>query len=202
MKPFPNHLLGALFLVVACAPAERGQDGEARASDPAGAGTSTLWTVSEDAIGPFRGDTPFDASTIASLAPGYEIDTATRSSEGLDYTVFLLRTANGSAPVAEVAEAFPPGTIGEVTLHAAGLVDNPRIDIGGRFADSGFSADDCLPGMEALSGLVVCTDPANPQLGYWFDPSPYAGPDGELPPAAVLEDATVTFLRWWKPVPG
>lgn len=192
MKTIRNHLFPLSILLAGCSP-QVGEPAPPPQTDAA------AWTVTETAIGPFNAGTEFDSASVAALVPEYSIETGTRSREGEDYPTLLLFREGGSSPSVELVDGNPSGTISEVIIYEAGRVADPRADIGTRFAESGFTPDDCWPGMEAWSGLVVCYAPDQPQFGYWFNPAPYAGPDGELPPVEILEDARVTMLRWWQP---
>ena len=67
--------------------------------------------------------------------------------------------------------------------------------MGAAFASIDPAPKDCVAGMEAMSGMVLCRDASIAHIGLNFA-GEWAGPDGELPPAEVLSTFTVTELTW------
>ena len=183
------HLLGLSFILTACSPG----------NEPAADTTEThtaFWEISDTAIGPVHGGLPLTVEAAEEALPGYSTRLEQRSIEGEVYDVIVLSETSAEPPIVELSADWQSSGIGDVKIYQAGRVAGLRADIGETFSNSGFSAIDCYPGMEEMSGRVVCTDESHSNFDYWFDPSPYDGPDGELPPATVLNDARVFMLRW------
>ena len=116
-------------------------------------------------------------------------------SEGMVWTEY--------AVVADGGTLLTIGPDGMGTRVGSVRTSNPAVDleggvsIGDRFGDvfSGTASPNCVAGMEEMSGLVNCNPPGAVQFFLVFEGS-WNGPDGEVPPADVLQDWRVREAFW------
>lgn len=189
MRLSTMHVLALSVILIACSP---GSEPGADMPDP----TTALWEISESTLGPFHGGLPLTVDALEAALPDYSGRLEQRSVEGEVYDVVVLSHEVGGAPVFEVSAGWQSQSLADVKIYEAGHIANLHADIGGSFSASGFEPADCIPGMEEMSGRVSCMDERYPDLIYWFDPSPYDGPDGEIPPISVLNDASLFMMHW------
>ena len=207
MKISVRHLLILAVVLAGCSPQAEQASGtqsddnagvqDVAVTDEAETPAEELWTADVAHVGPLGTDTHFDADEIAALLPEYEIRSGTRSREGEEFATLILTRPGAQNPAVEIVSGSDGGVIEEVVVYEAGRFADLRADIGDTFVSSGLTRADCWPGVEDRSGMVVCYAQNNPYLGYWFENADYTGPDGELPPADVLDAATIALLRWW-----
>lgn len=165
-------------------------------AEPAGA---QGWEITSAGFGPFDPSTPYSGDAIAAALPGYQLAESELESEGMPYPVTMAAREGAENPLIVVAAIPGSDAIFAVAVREEGLVSNALGEIGETYAEAGFSGVSCWPGAEERSGDVVCFDPRNPAVGYWLDPAGYAGPDGELPPPDVLDQAVIYEIRWTPP---
>jgi len=190
MRLSTMHALGLSFILIACSPgSEPGADMPDAQSAP--------WEISRNALlGPFHADLPLTVDALEAALPDFSARLEQRSVEGEAYDVVVLSHEVGGAPVFEVSASWQSQSLADVKIYEAGHIAGLRADIGDSFSASGFEPADCFSGMEEMSGRVSCMDERYPGLIYWFDPSPYDGPDGEIPPISVLNDANLFMMHW------
>jgi hypothetical protein len=56
----------------------------------------------------------------------------------------------------------------------------------------------CEPGVEELSGAVLCPAPIAANVVYLFSET-WDGPDGELPPRSLVRNWTLSQISWSPP---
>jgi len=166
-------------------------------SNETSAGESARWSANPDRLGPIRANTAFDQQALAAALPEFQVSATTAMAEGEAYPIMEARRAD--AENAELVFDGDDGRLLAVTIRVPGLV-GASADIGQTGADAGFSHNDCFPGVEERSGDIVCQDPRPTGLTYWIEID-HAGPDGELPPAAVIDAGRIYEIQW-VPVPG
>lgn len=207
MKRFYLHLVTpiAALVLAACSEPELNDAGEEENSGDTAVSVDTedtasaTWTIAARAFGPFDPSTPYTPDALAAALPGYTLVESQLESEGAPYPVTMAVPEGGSEPVIVVAGIPDTDVIFAVAVREPGKVDNPAGQIGQTFSEAGFESLTCWPGAEERSGDVVCLDARNSAVGYWLDPQGYEGPDGELPPAEILADATIYEIRWTPP---
>ncbi len=146
-------------------------------------------------VGPISSKTKFDESEIQKLFPKLKIKRSVSSSEGEEFPVLqgyendkLLFTIYPSAGSKNI---FSVVTSNDDVKNALG----PKI--GSVFADVYKSPNlaKCDPGMEEMSGEVICSAPESSSVKYIFKGS-WNGPDGEIPPANILRTWRITQIAW------
>lgn len=155
------------------------------------------FAVSDSGLGPISGKTPFDADAIQKLLPAYEVNEAVRYTEGEPYPVVevslndkLLATVNPSSDRTSIFSV-------QVISNSAGL--HFKWPIGTKFlevyGEGGDPDPACMALGEEMSGKVSCAAPDFENirlvLGGKFD-----GPDGIVPPKAVLRHFRVEQIVW------
>lgn len=152
-------------------------------------------TISASGVGPLTAETPFSQEAIGEALPGYDVEADSRSAEGV--TVRAMRVAREGRTVMTV---FGSGDTVERIHVIDPAIATRHETIGSTLSDNldGRGMPGCAPGMEEASGKVLCPalDAPNVRLIYAGD---WAGPDGELPPPAVLEDWTLESILWVAP---
>ena len=112
---------------------------------------------------------------------------------GLQRTVIAHR---GSAPVLTVVDGGA-GRISHIEIvdPQVGNWLGPRIGDPYHALHRNLQLGACEPGMEHLSGQVLCKAAETPRVTYAFS-GQWNGPDGKLPPATVLENWTMSKMVW------
>ncbi len=158
-----------------------------------GAEESTL-QLTENGLGDLNSGTNFSVESIAQALPDFIVTAENTYSEGEAYPAIFVR--DGDVLVAQVFPRF------EMTSHVGAIVvTDPRVSfkgrasIGERFADLDVKPTECVAGLEERSGLALCQDGEFPHVGLIFGGN-WAGPDGELPPADILDGFTVKEISW------
>ena len=147
-------------------------------------------------LGVLSGQTSFDQQAIGSAFPEYQINQATYYAEGLPAPVFEIRDRSGVLLAAVLGDVFVK-TI---------LITDPRIVVAGKAEITigspytRYDADAkafglCVPGMEEISGAVVCTDGAQANIRFLFKGA-WGGPDGILPPTDILAHYRLSMIHW------
>ena len=148
------------------------------------------WRISDRGVAGIVADTPFDPDELRKLFPGETVTETTSSSEGEAYPILLI-----GSPKSPRLTVIPT-----VASSISGVIIHAGPPIGTRFSDlhNDDAATDCEPGMEEDSGFVFCRKVDSDQVHYRFS-GDYQGPDGELPPVAVLSDWVVDQVLWKAP---
>lgn len=143
--------------------------------------------------------TAFDLDALSRLFPDRPMEAGGWMTEGFEYPAIRLGARGGARvdpPAITVIGDEIGGRLGvsRVLLHAG-------LPIGRRFHDllPDEASGTCEPGMEEESGTVFCPDPSAPNIRLRFAGA-WDGPDGLLPPLAVLRNWTVDLLVW-QPAP-
>lgn len=152
--------------------------------------------VSASGVGSLTAETPFSREAVASALKGYDVETDSQSTEGM--AVPALRVSRGGRTVMTV---FGSGDNKVERIHVIDPAITTRNDTIGRTLSDNLKNREmpgCAPGIEEASGKVLCQafDAPNVRLIY---AGAWDGPDGELPPPAVLKKWTLDSILWVAP---
>ena len=132
---------------------------------------------------------------LSSALPCFYIEQKTGASEGVSYPYFSA-SRDGRIQLSIIPKADGEG-LHEVVISGGRVHNTLGHPIGSLFKDVFVSGDttSCRPGMEELSGFVLCRAPSAQNIVYMFAGS-WEGPDGEMPPGHVLGMWPLIRISW------
>lgn len=142
-----------------------------------------------------RSDSPINKNWLQKEFTGFSISQDQLWSEGDPYPVFVLHDKD------EHLLTLTPDadTLFSMTIFSDRVVLPGKALAGKSRYKSIYqqSAPHCYPGEEELSGSVLCKAPDSQQIVLVFQPeTPWAGPDGELPPEQVFSNWILDHAIW------
>lgn len=201
-----RHTLLALPLVLlaACGPAKKD---ETAATPTAPAGDKPPVTVAiapysggplkvtKDGVGPINGSTAFDLATFKALFPKAKVDQAfLHFGQGPAQPIINIEQDN--VPLAEIGKT-DEGEIAYVRVNA-GDARGPRDEqLLAKWADLGFTADQCRAGEGREVNAVICVRPEAATVSYVFGVPGWT--KGGVPPEATLKAKAQLNEFVWRP---
>jgi hypothetical protein len=201
-----RHTLLALpfVLLAACGPARKD---EAAAPQTAQSGDKTPvriaiapyaggpLKVTKDGVGPINGSTAFDLPTLKVLFPKAKVDSAfLHFGEGPAQPIINVEQDN--VPLAEIGKT-DEGEIAYVRV-AAGDARGPKDEqLLAKWADLGFTVDQCRAGEGREINQTICVRPEAPSVSYVFGVPGYTGK--AVPPEAALKAKGQLNELVWRP---
>ncbi|NET36727.1 MAG: DUF1131 domain-containing protein [Cyanothece sp. SIO1E1] len=156
--------------------------------------------LSETGLGTLNRDSNFDTATLQQALPGYMLEKGTQTAEGEPFEVF--RVYQQDQLILEVHADLSGSKIDSIVLLSDTIPGPNDTRVGISFVETvGHEQFDCLPGVEELSGKVVCYLGEDTLVQYVYEPM-WAGPDGVLPPPEVLTTAKLNRMFWISELPG
>lgn len=194
-----------LVLLAACGPAKK--DEAAKAPEVATKGPVTvavapyaggILKVTKDGVGPINGSTAFDLATIKVLFPKAKVDNAfLHFGEGPAQPIINVEQDN--VPLAEIGKT-DEGEIAYVRVNA-GDVRGPKDEqLLAKWADLGFTVDQCRAGEGREINAVVCVRSEAPTVSYVFGIPGWT--KGGVPPEATLKAKGQLNELIWRPAEG
>lgn len=157
----------------------------------------TALALTPNGLGALGGGTAYSVEAIATALPSLTVASEEYMAEGDSYPMIVAR--DGEAKVLEIYPRYNmPEMVGAFVILTDSIVFEGRAKVGDIFnhlPKQGSEPTDCVAGMEENSGKVLCHDGEFPHVGYVFS-GDWAGPDGELPPAHVLDTYKMERLTW------
>ncbi len=152
--------------------------------------------ITDDAgIDGYPPGSPFDIELVREALPGFEVIEARDGSEGDEWTVFHVLE---HGEVLLQVDPDPMRTrLGGIRTSSQSVVTDTGHGVGSEFSwiFAEFQPTGCEPGIEEMSGYVVCPAPETESFYYVFQGS-WNGPDGELPPLDELGSWKVKTVMW------
>ena len=151
--------------------------------------------LSDKGVGQITSATPFDIKEIDRLFKGMSVVGDVDYTEGEPYPVIrVLKETEEVLTINAMEEEGPIFSIG--TSHKS-VRNAYGTKVGDQFEDIyGIDYEKlCSPGMEELSGMVLCREKGSARLVNIFN-GDWDGPDGQLPPYEVLKTWKVIELYW------
>lgn len=154
--------------------------------------------LKEEGIATMNQYTPFDQQAIQKLFPNLTVKKAINSSEGERFKVIVVYQSK--KPLLTIAPVTNNKAHSKV-LCASFLTNSIKNSLGAKIGSdfasiyiNPFQAK-CIPGMEEMSGLVICLAPNAGNIYYTFT-GHWNGPNGTLPPITILKNWTVKQITW------
>ena len=156
--------------------------------------------VSEKGVGPVNASTPFNIHKITQAFPNYNVVEQLNFQEGESYPVILV--SKGTKQLLSINPTLDLKSIYSIVVED-NLIHNALTHrLGTLFSDihTENTPYNCQPGVEDMSGKVLCMTPIPSNLLYLFA-GKWEGPDNKLPPSTVLYDWVLEAIIW-KPKTG
>jgi len=151
--------------------------------------------VSAQGVGPINGSTPFNIHKITQAFPNYSVVEQLNFQEGESYPV--ISVSKGTKRLLTINPGLDLKSIYSVVVED-NLIENALMHrLGTMFTDiyTGNIAYNCQPGIEEMSGKVLCMTPKGSNMLYLFT-GKWDGPDNKLPPSTVLYNWTLEAIVW------
>jgi len=161
----------------------------------ANAGDSNRLSVSSKGVGPINASTPFNIHKITMAFPDYSVVEQLNFQEGESYPE--ISVSKGTKRLMSINPTLDLKSIYSIVIED-NLVHNAlKHRLGTLFTDTytGTMAYNCQPGVENMSGKVLCMPPSGSNMLYLFA-GKWDGPDNKLPPSNVLYNWALDAIIW------
>ena len=204
-----RHTLLALPLVLlaACGPAKKDEasappSAEATAKPPVTVAIAPYaggpLKIGKDGVGPINGSTAFDLATLKALFPKAKVESAFLHT-GQGPPLPIINVEQDNVPLLEIGKG-DEGQIAYVRV-AAGDVRGPKDEqLLAKWADLGFTLDQCRAGEGREINQTICVRPEAPTVSYVFGVPGWAGKG--LPPETSLKAKGQLNELVWRPAEG
>jgi hypothetical protein len=194
-----------LVLLAACGPAKKD---ETQAAAPPAADKPVQIAiapyaggplkVTKDGVGPINGTVAFDLATLKVLFPKAKVDNAfLHFGEGPPQPIINIEQDN--IPLAEVGKN-DEGEIAYARVNAGDARGPNDEQLLAKWADLGFTVDQCRAGEGREVNMTICVRPEAPTVAYVFGVPGYAGK--AVPPEATLKAKGQLNEFVWRPAEG
>lgn len=154
--------------------------------------------VTKDGVGPINGTVAFDLATLKVLFPKAKVDNAfLHFGEGPPQPIINIEQDN--VPLAEVGKN-DEGEIAYVRVNAGDARGPNDEQLLAKWADLGFTVDQCRAGEGREVNMTICVRPEAPTVAYVFGVPGYAGK--AVPPEATLKAKGQLNEFVWRPAEG
>lgn len=143
--------------------------------------------VDDEHVGPIRPDTPFDAAHIATLMPGFDVDTLSAFEAG--HIQQLIRVQRHHAPVLLLSPTSDGENIASVSIDHPEITIKKRIIFGRSFSSIYRCMDPCERRDTPKQHFLQCHAPGLEHMDYIFNL-----PDASTPPNPDL--LTLDRIIW------
>lgn len=192
-----------LALLAACGPAKQSQDApKSDAKAPVALAVAPYvggpLTVTKGGVGPISEATAFDLPTLKALFPKAKVEQAfLHFGEGPAQPVIIVEQDN--APLLEIGKT-DEGTIGYVAAAAGDIQGSKGETLLARWADLGFTVEQCRAGQGREVNQVICVRPEAATVSYVFGVPGWT--KGGVPPEATLKAKGQLNALVWRPAEG
>jgi hypothetical protein len=151
--------------------------------------------LSEAGVGPLNATTPFNIHQITLAFDDYSVTEYTKFREGESSPV--IRVSEGGTPLIIINPDTKGDNIFSIVINSNKIGTTLGHQIGSRYQDiyNYENKEPCIPGVEELSGKVLCIAPKTPNIIYQFH-GQWDGPDGEKPPTDILSTWVLQSIIW------
>ena len=208
-----RHTLLALPLVLlaACGPAKKDETQPAPGATPAAETGAKApvhvaiapyaggpLKVSNDGVGPINGSVAFDLATLKVLFPKAKVEQAfMHFGEGPAQPIITVEQDN--TPLAEIGKN-DEAEIAYVRVEAGDARGPKDEQLLAKWADLGFTVDQCRAGEGREINQTICVRPEAPNVSYVFGIPGYTGK--AVPPEATLKAKGQLNAFIWRPAEG
>jgi len=139
-------------------------------------------------------ESAFSIDSVCALLPAFEGVAGTGSSEGQTWDILTVK--QGQTELLQIDSDFL-GNVGKVSTSSSQVGVDTRHRVGMTFSEVFQDGTDvaCYPGVEELTGEVICAAPDRKQLFYVFSGS-WDGPDTRIPPQNELAAWRISSIFW------
>ena len=139
-------------------------------------------------------ESAFSIDSMRALLPAFEVVAGTGGSEGQTWDILTVK--KGQAELLQIDSDFL-GNVGKVSTSSSQVGVDTRHRVGMTFSEVFLDRPDvaCYPGVEELTGEVICAAPDRNQLFYVFSGS-RDGPDTRIPPQNELATWRISSIFW------
>ena len=151
--------------------------------------------VSDKGVGPINGSTPFNIHKITLAFPNYSVVEQLNFQEGESYPVMIV--SKGAKRLLSINPTLDLKSIYSIVVED-NLIHNALTHrLGTMFSDiyTEKTAYNCQPGVEDMSGKVLCMTPTGSNMLYLFV-GKWDGPKNKLPPSTVLYEWALEAIIW------
>lgn len=159
--------------------------------------------ATDHGIGPLTMRTLFSEDSIKKIFHDFDVSVTKSALYSEDIAFPAIQVKKGQTELftiysrADFQESEPAPIFGIISKSP--LIRGPqRVKVGDRFAKVFRGVQEkCVPGMEEISGYIVCLAPKSQRLYYVFSaPKNSSLPDGALPPRKDLLQSKIVMLVW------
>jgi len=152
-------------------------------------------SVSAKGVGSISRDTPFNIHKITRAFPNYSVVEQLNFQEGESYPV--IHISKGAKRLITINPTLDLKSIYSVIVEDNLIQNTLTHRLGTMFTDiyTGNTAYNCQPGVEEMSGKVLCMPPSGSNMLYLFI-GKWDGPDNKMPPSTVLYNWALEAIIW------
>jgi len=165
------------------------------ASIPVTVNASDL-SLSENGLGSISEKTGFNMKDIQKSLPGYTVKADKDYTVGDEFPIYVVMGKQG-IPLATINPSgdekgiFSIRVKSNVVLNTLGpKIGTTYLSVYGKVVD-----ESCSPGMEEMSGAVICNAPKSKHIVYVFN-GKNGGPDSKLPDISLLKNFKISEIAW------
>lgn len=156
-------------------------------------------TLSAAGVGPINAQTPFNIHqiTLAFQDSDYHVEQRQTRTEGDDYPV--IRVSKGTDTLLLINPTLDQKTIFSVLIKDKRVGNTLGHALGAEFGSvyEYGHVEQCMAGVEDLSGKVLCYAPKSANVLYMFSDNKVNDfPDGKLPPVDALDGWKLDAIIW------
>lgn len=167
---------------------------EIKATNTQETNTKKRPAVSAKGVGPINSSTPFNIHKITQAFPNYSVVEQLNFQEGESYPI--ISVSKGAKRLMTINPTLDLKSIYSVVVED-NLIDNALMHrLGTLFTDVyANNTYNCQPGIEEMSGKVLCMTPTGSNMLYLFA-GKWEGPDDKIPPSSTLYNWALEAIIW------
>jgi hypothetical protein len=189
-----KKLLPVVLLVLLSACSNEQETNSSAQSDQS---PKPLFMLSTAGVGPVNADTPFNLRKITAAFETYQlsVEQLKTFSEGEAYPV--MRISDKGKVLMLINPDVKQNKVFSVMVKDNRIGNTLNHNIGQKYGDiyRYGQIEECAPGVEELSGKVLCYAPKTGNILYLFS-GEWDGPDDQTPPAYVLSEWALEGMIW------
>ena len=155
----------------------------------------SILSISEKGLAGIDSKTKFSTDKIQELFPKFDIVEDVSSTEGEEFPIFRIK--RDSQDILVINPTNDHQYIFSIQIKSKNVVNKLGPNLGFSYYQiySDQMNKNCFPGIEELSGKVICSAPRSKRLMYIFSGT-WSGPDGVLPPIETLQSWKLVEIVW------
>lgn len=153
-------------------------------------------TVSDSGIGPITAESTFNIHVLTHAFPNFSVVEQLNFQEGESFPIITI--SKGAKTLMTINPTLDLKSIYSVVVEDNLISNSLNHRLGTLFSDIYTESEDtynCQPGVEEMSGKVLCLPPSASNMLYLFT-GKWSGPDGEMPPTSILHGWALEAIIW------